>query len=163
MKKASILVSLVLLVCAAAFVSAGEKKGTATTASAHKMFTPADIQWTDAPPVLPAGAKAALLEGDPSKPGYFAMRLKVPDGYRIQPHWHPVTERVTVLSGTLNIGLGDTFDETQGHAMPTGTYATMRAKVHHYAWATGETEIQLTTTGPWKLVYVNPKDDPSKK
>jgi hypothetical protein len=34
--------------------------------------------------------------------------------------------------------------------------------VHHFAWTTGETEIQITTLGPWKLVYVNPKDDPSK-
>jgi uncharacterized protein DUF4437 len=146
-----------------ASVMAAQQKAESAKAAAHKMFTPADVQWTDAPPILPAGAKAAVLDGDPSKPGIFTMRLKVPDGYRIMPHWHPVIERVTVLSGALNIGFGDTFDEAQGHAMPTGTYATMAAKVHHFAWATGETEIQLTTTGPWALIYVNPKDDPSKK
>ena len=47
--------------------------------------------------------------------------------------------------------------------MPAGTYATMQPKVHHFAWTTGETELQITTLGPWKLVYLNPKDDPSKK
>jgi Domain of unknown function (DUF4437) len=163
MKRTSFLVSLVLLVCVAAFVSADEKKGTAAKAPGHTMFAPAEIQWTDAPPILPAGAKAAVLDGDPSKPGIFTMRLKVPDGYRIMPHWHPVIERVTVLSGALNIGFGDNFDEASGHAMPAGTYATMAPKVHHFAWATGETEIQLTTNGPWALIYVNPEDDPSKK
>jgi quercetin dioxygenase-like cupin family protein len=163
MKKMSFLVSLVLLVCAAAFVSADEKKGTAAKAPEHTMFAPADIQWADAPPILPAGAKAAVLDGDPSKPGYFAMRLKMPDGYKIMPHWHPNMERLTVISGTLNMGLGDTFDESKGHAMSAGTYGSIQPNVHHFAWATGETEIQITTLGPWKLVYVNPKDDPSKK
>ena len=90
------------------------------------------------------------------------MRLKFPDGYKIMPHWHPNVERVTVISGTIGIGTGDTFDPSKGHEMSAGTYASMQPKVHHFAWTKGETEIQLTTIGPWKLVYVNPKDDPSK-
>jgi hypothetical protein len=142
-------------------VVAAEKKGMAKMPE-HTMYSPADIQWVDGPPILPPGAKMAVLEGDPSKPGYFAMRLKTPDGYKIMPHWHPNVERITVISGTLNMGLGDTFDESKGHAMTAGTYGTMQPKVHHYAWTTGETELQITTLGPWKLVYLNPADDPSK-
>lgn len=160
-KKVALLSALALLAAITAF-AADQKKTTAAPAT-HTMYAPADIQWTDAPAILPSGAKAAVLEGDPAKPGYFAMRLKVPDGYKIMPHWHPNVERVTVISGTLNMGLGDTFDESKGHAMTPGTYGSIQPKVHHYAWATGETEIQITTLGPWKLVYVNPKDDPSKK
>ena len=110
----------------------------------------------------PPGAKVAVLEGDPSKPGYFAMRLKTPDGYKIMPHWHPNVERITVISGTLHMGRGDTFTETGAHAMTAGSYGTMQPRVHHYAWTEGETELQITTLGPWKLVYVNPADDPSK-
>jgi anti-sigma factor ChrR (cupin superfamily) len=155
--------SALALVAATFVFAADEKKKVPAAAAAHTMYAPADIQWMDAPPVLPPGAKAAVLEGDPSKPGYFAMRLKAPDGYKIPPHWHPNVERLTVISGTLHIGVGDTFDESKGHAMPAGTYATMRPKVHHFAWTEGDTELQLTTLGPWKLVYVNPKDDPSKK
>ena len=143
-------------------MASSEKKMSAAKMPEHQVFTPSDIKWTDAPPVLPAGAKAAVLEGDPGKPGYFAMRLKAPDGYKILPHWHPNVERLTVISGTVYIGLGDKFDESKGQAMPAGTYATMRPKVHHFAWTKGETDIELTTLGPWKLVYVNPKDDPSK-
>jgi len=146
----------------AAGEKAGEEKTAAAKMPAHAMYVPADIKWTDAPPILPPGAKAAVLEGDPSKPGYFAMRLRVPDGYKIMPHWHPNVERVTVISGTLNLGMGDTFDQSKGHAMPAGTYATMQPEVHHFAWMTGETEIQITTLGPWKVVYINPDDDPSK-
>ena len=162
MKRTSFVVSLVLLAGSVAIVAAGEKK-VAAKGPDHTMFAPADIQWSDAPPVLPAGAKVAILEGDPSKPGFFVMRLRMPGGYKIMPHWHPISERLTILSGTLNLGMGDTFDETKGHAMPAGTYATMAPKVHHYAWTEGDTELQIATTGPWKLVYVNPKDDPSKK
>lgn len=162
MKRNLLILVIAAFVCSAGVLAAGEKKMAAKAAD-HTMFAPADIQWSDAPAVLPAGAKVAVLEGDPNQPGFFVMRLRAPGGYKIMPHWHPVTERLTVLSGTLNIGMGDTFDETKGHAMPAGTYATMAAKVHHYAWTEGDTEIQIATTGPWKLVYVNPADDPSKK
>jgi hypothetical protein len=161
-KKLAFYFALVLVLASFAF-AADAKKKTMAAAPAHATYAPADIKWMDAPAVLPAGAKAAVLEGDPSKPGYFAMRLSAPDGYKIPPHWHPNVERVTVISGTLHIGMGDTFDESKGQAMPAGTYATMQPKVHHFAWTEGDTVIQLTTLGPWKLVYVNPKDDPSKK
>jgi hypothetical protein len=162
MRKKLAFYSALALVAATFVFAADEKKKAPAAAASHTMYAPADIEWKDAPPVLPPGAKAAVLEGDPSKPGYFAMRLKFPDGYKIMPHWHPNVERITVISGTVNIGIGDTFDESKGHAMPAGTYATMRPKVHHFGWAKGDTELQITTLGPWKLVYVNPKDDPSK-
>ena len=162
------------LVLAGAFLALGapeekkpaapaEKKMAAAKMPEHQVFTPSDIQWKDAPAVLPAGAKAAVLDGDPSKPGYFAIRLKFPEGYKVAPHWHPNVERVTVISGTLYIGMGDKFDESKGIEMPAGTYSTMRPKVHHFGWTKGGTEIQISTIGPWKLVYLNPADDPSKK
>lgn len=153
---------VVLLAFSLGAVAAAEKKMPAAKAPEHRVYMPDDIQWTAAPPILPAGAKVAVLDGDPAKPGYFAMRLKMPDGYKLMPHWHPNVERFTVISGTLNLGLGDTFDESKSHALPAGTYSTMQPEMHHFAWAKGETELQITTIGPWKLVYVNPQDDPSK-
>jgi hypothetical protein len=162
MKKGLWVAIVSTLILSAGFVAAAEKKTGMAKMPEHQMYAPADMKWMDAPPVLPPGAKAALLEGDPHKAAYFAMRLKFPDGYKIMPHWHPNVERLTVISGTLGVGVGDTFDENKGHEMTVGTYATMQPKVHHFAWAKGETEIQLTTIGPWKLVYVDPKDDPSK-
>ncbi|HVE66102.1 MAG TPA: cupin domain-containing protein, partial [Thermoanaerobaculia bacterium] len=95
MQKRFLPTSLILVaIGAAGFLSAHERKtGAAKKMPAHVFFTPGDIQWVDGPPSLPAGAKMAILEGDPSKPGYFAMRLKAPSGYRIMPHWHPNVER----------------------------------------------------------------------
>src|SRR5436190_8038148 len=86
------------------------------------IFAPDKMQWGDGPPSLPKGAKIAVLEGDPSKEGPFVFRLKLPDGYRVAPHTHPKTERITVLQGTFHIGMGDRFDEKAGKPMPAGTY-----------------------------------------
>ena len=163
MKKSLWVALASLLILSAGFVAAAEKKTGMAKMPEHSMYAPADIKWMDAPPVLPAGAKAAVLEGNPSKAGYFAMRLKFPDGYKIMPHWHPNVERFTVISGTANVGMGDKFDDSKGDKMPAGSYTFMKPKVHHYFWTKGETEIQISTIGPWKLVYLNPADDPSKK
>ena len=168
MNKRVFLTFSLLVVCAVAALAADEKKAsTAKTAETnmpeHKVFLASDIQWKDAPPILPSGAKVAVLDGDPAKAGYFAMRIKMPDGYKIMPHWHPNVERFTVISGTANVGMGDKFDDSKGDKMPAGSYTFMKPKVHHYFWARGETEIQISTIGPWKLVYLNPADDPSKK
>src|SRR5215468_11269360 len=74
------------------------------------LYPPATIVWKDGPPSLPPGARIAVLEGDPAKPGPFVFRVKVPDGYRIPPHTHPKPERVTVISGTFHLGMGEKFD-----------------------------------------------------
>jgi quercetin dioxygenase-like cupin family protein len=105
----------------------------------------------------------AVIEGDPKTPGKLvAFRLRMPDGYRIAPHWHFGDEHVTVLSGALNVGLGDTFDAARMETLPTGSFAILPARHHHYVAAQGETEIEIYAVGPWKLTYVHPEDDPSR-
>jgi quercetin dioxygenase-like cupin family protein len=127
--------------------------------SIHK---PNDLKWSPAPPVLPRGAKIAVLEGDPSKDGPFVFRALLPDGYRIPPHTHSKVERITVISGTFNVGMGDKFDQGKTRAMPAGTYGFWPAGMKHFVWAKGETVIQFHGIGPWSLTYVNPDDDPRK-
>jgi len=124
---------------------------------------PDELTWKDGPPSLPKGAKIAVLEGDPTKPGPFVFRVKVPDGYRIPPHTHPKPERVTVISGTFNIGMGDKFDASKGKAMPAGTYGTWPAGMKHFVWVKGETVVQFHGNGPWEIEYINPADDPRKR
>jgi quercetin dioxygenase-like cupin family protein len=122
---------------------------------------PADkLEWKDGPPSLPKGAKIAVLEGDPAKEGPFVFRVKVPDGYRIPPHTHPKTERVTVISGTFNIGMGDKSDAKATRAMPAGTYGHWAAGMKHFVWIKGETVVQFHGMGPWSIQYVNPADAP---
>ncbi|MCI0640846.1 MAG: cupin domain-containing protein [Gemmataceae bacterium] len=124
------------------------------------IYAPADLKWQVGPPSIPAGAKMAILEGHPGKDGPFVMRLKFPDGYRIPPHMHPKPERLTVLSGVFNIGMGDTFDSSKGKVMPAGAFGTWAPGMKHYVWAKGETVVQLHGIGPWQIDYVNANDDP---
>lgn len=135
----------------------------ATVAGGMGFHEPSKIVWKDGPGSLPPGAKFAVLEGDPGKDGPFVMRLKFPDGYRIAPHMHPKTERLTVISGTFNLGMGEKVDDKTAHRMPAGTYGYWADGMVHYAFATGETVVQLHGIGPWGVTYVNPQDDPRRK
>lgn len=131
--------------------------------SDHGFFQTADMKWVDGPASLPKGAKVALLEGNPTQDGPFTMRLQLPDGFKIPPHWHPAVEHVTVISGTLNLGMGEKFDTSSGRALKAGSFAFMPRGMKHFAWTNGETLIQVHGIGPWKITYVNSADDPRNK
>ncbi|HKW52090.1 MAG TPA: cupin domain-containing protein [Stellaceae bacterium] len=121
------------------------------------------IKWGPAPPVLPPGAQFAVISGDPSTPGQYVIRLKLPANYRVPAHNHPTTEYVTVISGKFHIGMGDKLDTKHGIELRQGGFGAAPAKMNHYAWTTSETVIQVHGEGPFVLTYVNPADDPSKK
>jgi quercetin dioxygenase-like cupin family protein len=90
---------------------------TASAALADDMKMPQnakDLKWGPAPSVFPKGAQIAVVSGDPFKDGLYAVRLKMPKGYKIPAHNHPTTESVTVLSGNLHLGMGDKLDEKKG-------------------------------------------------
>ena len=165
MKKLTLLFAGLVVLSLATF--AAQKKETkshgtseSATTEQHVVMTPADLQWVDAPPGLPAGAKMAVLSGDPGKKGLFTVRLQAPAGYKVPPHTHPTSEHLTVISGTLHIGMGETLDEAAGKELPTGGYAVLPAGMAHYAWSTGETVIQIHSMGPFQIEYVNAADDP---
>jgi hypothetical protein len=167
-KGVALAVVLGCLCVLASVASADEKKSGAAKSSTaarkpmHVVMNSADIQWGDAPPVLPAGAKMAVLAGDPGKEGLYVIRIKAPDGYKVAAHWHPRAEHLTVINGTFNLGVGDKLDESKATAMAAGAFGSMPAKMHHYAWCKGDTEVEVTGMGPFQLFYVNPADDPSK-
>ena len=153
------IIVLIVSILAVLTVSSARAKAPAT---GWTLFEPSDIEWRPSDS-LPAGAMVAVLDGDPSQEGVFTMRLKMPDGYKVPPHFHEQQERVTVLSGTLNLGHGDVFKESDAKPLPPGTYSSMQPKMTHFAWMKGETVLQLSSTGPWTITYVNPADDPRKK
>ena len=128
---------------------------------AHAM-TPDQVKWGPAPPVLPKGAQAAVLSGDPGKPGTFTLRLKTPAGYKIGAHSHPTAEAVTVLSGAFHIGMGDKLDEAKTEKLGPGGFADLPANMNHYAFTSEETVVQVASEGPFGIKYVNPADDPSR-
>lgn len=132
---------------------------------AHKQnaFTADTIPWGAAPPVVRPGAQFAVLEGDPTaSTGDYTIRLKMPDGFRIAPHWHPNRENVTIISGTLKFGMGDKFDPSKMQAFIAGSFAFLDPDMHHYVMASGETIVQVHGQSPLQFNYVNPDDDPSK-
>ena len=148
---------LVLVVVAAGAVLA---QG---TASQHVMVEGKELRWGPPPPVFEQDAKFTVISGDPGKAGLYVVRLDMPPGYKIAPHWHPTDEHVTVLSGSFALGMGDKFDAATLGDLPTGTFAALAPGVRHFAAAKGETVIQLHGVGPWSLTYVNPADDPRKQ
>jgi hypothetical protein len=130
----------------------------------HVMVRPDSLKWGPAPPGLPKGALLAVVAGDPSKKGMpFVFRAKMPDGYKVAPHFHPGDENVTVLKGALLIGRGEKFDADKLETLPAGSFMRMPKGMRHYAAAKGETIIQVHGTGPFDITYVNPADDPRKK
>jgi hypothetical protein len=154
-----ILVVLGLALLASLVIAQGAPSQTAPHAV---VVVPDQVAWGPAPPGLPAGAKAAVLEGDPKQAGPFTMRLSFPDGSRVAPHFHPGTERVTIIQGTFQLGMGDKFDESALTSLPAGSYVSMKPGTHHFGQAKGTTIVQINGIGPWKLTYVNPADDPRK-
>lgn len=131
---------------------------------AQNAFTPEQIKYGPPPPFIAPGAQLAVLEGDPTAgTGDFTIRLKMPDGYKIAPHWHPKRENVTVVSGSFKVGMGDKWDETKMMTFPAGSFAYLDPDMHHYAMASGEVVVQVHGMSPLQFNYVNPADDPSKK
>ncbi len=128
----------------------------------HVLIPAASVQWSPAPPTLPAGAQIAVLEGDPSRKGPVTLRLKFPANYNIPAHWHSMTERVTVLSGALHVGMGDTLDRKGSQTLEPGGYVSLPANMHHFAWAATPTIVQINLDGPFDIFYVNPADNPQK-
>jgi hypothetical protein len=125
-------------------------------------ISPRDIKWGDAPPALPKGAKFAVLYGDPSKAGPYVIRLMLPVGYKIAPHFHSLPENLTVISGTFYFATGDTFDKAHAHALKEGAFHYLPAMAHHSAQAGSKTIVQVHGEGPFNITYVNPADDPQK-
>jgi quercetin dioxygenase-like cupin family protein len=126
----------------------------------HVVMRSGELQWNDAPPSLPPGAKMAVLAGDPNNPQPFTMRIRVPAGYRVPPHRHPADENVTVISGSLVMGMGDELNTESGQALSAGDFVMMPAGMHHFAFAQEETTVEIHGIGPWGITYVNPADDP---
>jgi hypothetical protein len=138
---------------------------TAKADSEEKHIFPVDsIPFGPAPPFVAPGAQLAVLEGNPmAATGDYTVRLKMPDGYRIAPHWHPKRENVTIISGTFKVGMGDRFDESKMGSFPAGSFAYLDPNMHHYAMASGEVVVQIHGMSPVQFNYVNPEDDPQKK
>lgn len=155
-------IPLVVAALSLATLSAAAQSRTAVAPSPGRpgLFTPGDVPWQPGPPSLRPGAHMAVLEGDPRQAGVFTMRLELPDGFVVAPHWHSQVEHVTVIAGVLHFGMGERFDRRATRPMPAGAFGYWPIGMRHFAWAEGVTILQLHGRGPWTVTYVNRADDP---
>ena len=125
-----------------------------------KAIVPEDIDWKSFA-ALPPSVRLAVIVGQPSEPGPYVIRVKVPRGLKLMPHRHPEDRIYTVISGVFYIGLGDEFDAHKLEAYPPGAVIVLPGNTSHFHWAkSGEYVAQVNAVGPLGLEYVNPKDDP---
>ena len=123
-------------------------------------FTPDSVVWKDAPPSLPAGSQIAVLEGDPRSEAMFSLRVRVPAGAKLAPHWHPRHERVTVLSGVVELGFGTVADPQHVTRYGAGSFYVNPPRTMHYIFFPEATELQMTGIGPWEVhtTDIEPKE-----
>jgi quercetin dioxygenase-like cupin family protein len=153
------LLFLPLIASAAAgwFTLAPAQQARAVPSNHETMLKPTEMKWGPASAKLPPGAQMAVLDGAPAKPGApFTIRVKVPDGYSVPPHTHPTDEHLTVIQGTILLGMGETFDRARLRELPAGSYSKLPMGKPHFNLYKGETIIQLHGIGPYDIVYVNP-------
>ena len=154
----------IVLCCAVLMLAfATTSMGQEATAPKHVIAKPADLKWGAPPPVFEQGASFTVISGNPGEAGPYVVRLKMPAGYKIAPHWHPADENVTVISGTFAIGMGEKFEKATMTELPAGSYVLLPAEMRHYAMAKTAAIVQVHGMGPFKLTYVNPADDPSTR
>jgi quercetin dioxygenase-like cupin family protein len=148
---------IIFLLIASLSCFKGISQSNSDSSASIKVF-PDKIVWTDAKPPLQPGAKTAILEGNPKQPGIYTIRMKFPPHYKLAAHVHPADERVTVLSGSINVGTGDKLDEKNATHYTAGCFYVNRAGVHHYVF-TGDEEavFQLTGIGPWGIEFIEDK------
>ena len=119
-----------------------------------------DIDWKPFP-AFPPSARLAIVVGDPTEPGLYTIRVKVPAGVKLMPHWHPEDRLYTVISGVFYIGLGAHFDSERLEAYPPGAVVVLPRRTPHFHWArSGEYITQVSAIGPLGLEYLEPRDDP---
>jgi len=128
--------------------------------AAFRAILPEDIAWK-AFPAFPPAARLAVVVGDPTQPGPYMIRVKVPGGVKLMPHRHPEDRLYTVISGVFYVGLGDRFDGDKVVPYPPGSVVVLPGDTPHFHWAkSGEYITQVTAIGPLGLDYLDPNDDP---
>ena len=128
-----------------------------------RSILPEDIEWKPFAS-FPPSVRLAVVVGEPSAPGPYVIRVKVPSGVKLMPHKHPEDRVYTVISGVFYIGLGDLFDAEKLRAYGPGSVIVLPGNTAHFHWArSGEYVTQVTAIGPLGLEYLHPEDDPRNK
>ena len=127
--------------------------GSAFAQTAPTIVMPDAVKWTPGTGMM-KGTDVAILQGDPAKAGMYIMRLRLPANTTFAPHFHGDAENVTVISGVLYVGLGDSVDESKAQALGPGAFVSVPPNVHHFALTKVPTIIQIEGIGPTSMTAV---------
>lgn len=132
----------------------------ASAAQKAEVVIAAELQW--GPSELP-GIELAVVSGDPAKAGeMFVLRARMQDGAKFPVHTHPGAENVTVLRGTLLVGIGNKFDLARAQTLSVSDFVRIPGGLQHFAQAKGEVIIEVSGLGPFAIQYANPADVPTR-
>ena len=127
-----------------------------------RSILPETIDWKPFA-AFPPSVRLAVLVGNPSEPGPYVVRVKLPGGVKLMPHTHPEDRVYTVISGVFYIGLGTEFDPDKLEAYPPGAVIVLPGNTPHFHWAkSGDYVTQVNAIGPLGIEYLHPSDDPRK-
>lgn len=129
---------------------AGQTSMAAEATGTPNIVQPGSLAWMPAAG-LPPGAQVAVLYGDPSKEGLFAVRFKFPAGYEIPTHSHPTNEFITVISGNGRMAFGENAKASDAQPLPAGAFMSLPAGAWHHLWIDTETILELHSTGPFEV------------
>jgi quercetin dioxygenase-like cupin family protein len=131
--------------------------------SVFRAILPDQIEWRSFP-AFPASVRLAVLVGEPSQPGPYVIRVRMPAGEKLMPHCHPEDRIYTVISGIFYIARGERFDADRLEAYPPGSVIVLPGNTPHFHWAkSGEYVTQVTAEGPLGLDYLDPANDPRER
>jgi quercetin dioxygenase-like cupin family protein len=106
------------------------------------------------PPQIP-GLSAAWAIGNEKGPGPYLLLVELKEGAKIRPHHHPDPRIMTVFSGKLAVGFGDSFNEGSMTVVSSGDSFLVPANVPHYSQAQGgDVEYQECGQSPTGTVFV---------
>lgn len=134
----------------------------ASTTGSQSLVRAKNIKWGAAPPGLPPGAKAVLLQGSPDGTGPYVIRLQLPAKYRIPFHSYAKAQDVTVLSGTLFAANTQTFDKKKAFSIRPGDFYHLPAATSQFVYTKDETVVEIHGEGPLEIKYTSAADDPLK-
>lgn len=127
------------------------------------LLTQDDLQWGLGPDAFPMGIHAAIVDGDPNADEPFTLRLRLPSRYRIDAHWTTNEERLTVLSGSIGLALGEHFDAKKLKKYGPGSYLVLPARTRYFIASPRGGVLELRSRGPWEVNYVDRSDDPREQ